>query len=236
MGSTNTKYTNMTSALNGFNPVFVIVGYTCMMGERKTEMYLETGLVKDLQLQAMQSMSKDAILEIRNAFDVEIDGNDLVKKGWITDDIVYIDNQNRRTFFIYYEPAGMQEMIIRGVTVTRPKPMMIFVVNGDKLYVFASTEDKKPGPDTMLYHCPFSNTMADNQICLGNAKTTYERESFDSEINYWKLLYWRSEFTNDMSVRVSKTFKLENYVKAKTFDPKWLVPTNKTLKEVMNYD
>lgn len=225
----------MTSALNGFNPVFVITGYTCDMQDRKYEMYLECALVKDLKLQASQPMTKSTIMEIRNAFDVELDGNDLVKKGWITDEILYIDNQNRRTFFTYYEPAGMQSMIIKGKLVLRPKPTMVFVVSGDKLFVFATAEKTRPTPDTKLYHCPFANTMADDSICLGNAKSSLDRESFDSEIEYWKLIYWGSEFTADYSSRIAKAFDPKKFIKAKEFDPTWLVPTRNTLKDVVNY-
>jgi PRTRC genetic system protein B len=233
MDSINGKYINMTSALNGFNPVFVIVGYTCVMQEHEHEMYLESGLVKDLKLQALQPMTKSAILEIRNAFDVELDGNDLVKKGWITDDILYIDNQNRKTFFIYYEPAGMQEMIINSKVVIRPKPTLIFIVSSEQLYVFASAENTKPGKDTMLYHCPFANTRTDDSICLGNATVSLKREQFDTEIQYWKSLYWKSSFTNEMSSRIDKSFTLKSFQKAKVFDPKWLVSTKKTLKEII---
>ena len=229
----NTKYINMTSALNGFNPVFVIVGYTCVMKEEKHEMYLETGLVKDLKLQALQPMTKSAILEIRNAFDVEIDGNDLVKKGWISDDIIYIDNQNRKTFFAYYEKAGMQEMIIGTKVVERPKPTLIFIVKGEELYVFASIKDEKPNADTELYHCPFANTRVDDSICLGNAKASLERESFDMEINYWKTLYWKSNFTSEASTRTTKEFSVEKFRKAKEFNPEWLISTKKTFKEIL---
>ncbi len=235
-------YLNMVSAESGFHPNFIMIGYICkpekdedLNTEDTDAHYIEIAPVIDNKLHAFQPLSKTGIIDIRNQFDVEIFGPDQSSNGWITPELLYVDNSNRKTTLLYYEMPGMQQFYTAdNKKYLLPKPGMVFYVKDDALRIYAFTGKEIPTQSTKLYSCPFGNTMSANRICLGSAVSVRNKKTFADTVSYWKDVYWNSKFGSITGSYVSSKYSWPKYQKAKVFDDKWLVPANLTIKSLIN--
>lgn len=72
-------------------------------------------------------------------------------------------------------------------------PALIFKLHKGSLFVWALKDNKKPTPETLLYHSPFFNCL-NGHVCTGNAALPK-----DDEIKDWEDVFFGSSFTKEAS-------------------------------------
>lgn len=74
---------------------------------------------------------------------------------------------------LWYVPGCVRTMIVRATGATRrlsvPWPTLLFEVADGVLRLAALASDRRPGPDTALFHAPVANVYADCRVCTGSA-------------------------------------------------------------------
>jgi PRTRC genetic system protein B len=101
---------------------------------------------------------------------------------------------------IWWRPACTQHLHFRedlhipsGVA---PVPAMVWSVKAGRLSVFALASDERPAADTKLLNAPFHNVSSSGGVCLGSAKAPRASRNYQSQMEYWETLFWKSEFTH----------------------------------------
>lgn len=76
-------------------------------------------------------------------------------------------------------------------------PGIIYMVEKQKLSVYAFKGLTKPSEITPLYRPPFHNVSEKGAVCLGNATVKKPLvRSFANTMKYWEDLFWLSEFSH----------------------------------------
>ena len=75
-----------------------------------------------------------------------------------------------------------------------PVPPLLFRIDEGHLHVWALKENKRPTPNTKVFHAPFYN-VTNGSVCMGNVETPREAEPENTRV--WEDLFFGSEFTGE---------------------------------------
>ena len=111
-----------------------------------------------------------------------------------------------------------------------PLPAVLFMADGASLRVWALVDNKRPGPNTQLYHPPFFNILGGSSMCMGNMKPP--KVVRPEDIFKWEGLFFDSAFTTDgqpilRKMDAKKLWRDLINKKAKRFPIKHLAPAGK---------
>ncbi len=115
---------------------------------------------------------------------------------------------SREFKLLWWRPAGKQylhfatELCIPSGEA--PVPAMLFWVTKNRLHVFALGSDERPTSSALLFNAPFYNVNSKAEVCLGSAKTAKAKRSYQSQIDYWETLFWKSKFTQLQNQKIVK--------------------------------
>lgn len=116
---------------------------------------------------------------------------------YIPEKLLAYSPANRYGSMIWWMPSGTKTILFHDEKMKSgpaPVPATLFAVNQGRLHVWALKRNKRPTPDTPLYHAPYFNTFSDG-ACMGNVKTPKYAEP--SSIVKWEQLYFESAFTSE---------------------------------------
>lgn len=116
--------------------------------------------------------------------------------GIIPDNLLYSSSRTERVKLVWYRKPEKRMMYfadVLGIPNGEMRvPGLVYVADGRTLGVYAFKGSK---PKQVLYKAPFFNV--DGGVCLGTAKIKKPSEStFESWIDYWENLFWKSEFVH----------------------------------------
>jgi PRTRC genetic system protein B len=122
-----------------------------------------------------------------------------------------------------------------------PHPPLVFRASGDRLWIRALAENKRPGPGTKLYVAPYWNCYDNASVCTGSMRIP-EGNSV-AAIPLWEKAFFESAFSHAAGVTKHTRYPggvlaLWRHLQGKTrFPPKFLFPLEETLEEfVANND
>lgn len=81
-----------------------------------------------------------------------------------------------------------------GTSVSVKWPHLVFIASEQNLRVFAVLGNKRPTPETKLYHAPLMNIFSDGRLCFGSAVRP-DRITVDS-IPEWSAAIFDSRFSH----------------------------------------
>ncbi len=82
-----------------------------------------------------------------------------------------------------------------------PIPALLFLVQGQNLYVWALGKDRRPELSDPVYHAPFFN-LSNGHMCTGNVRLP---DVSIQDIPKWQNVVFKSRFTNHGGVRLKGT-------------------------------
>lgn len=101
-----------------------------------------------------------------------------------------------KSVLCWHEPPKVRPMwfIEAGASVTVKWPHLVFIANESGLRVYAVSGNKRPTPDTKLYHAPLMNIYSDGWLCFGSASRP-DSLAVDS-IPEWNAAIFDSRFSH----------------------------------------
>ncbi len=115
--------------------------------------------------------------------------------------LVWWTPARRRTMFFADHAKELRE--VNGKQF--PQPPLVFKVVEKDLWVRALSENKRPGPATVLKVAPFWNCSAVGHCCQGSMRSPEVGTSLDA-IDVWDRAFFQSEFTHAYGVARLTTF------------------------------
>jgi len=116
---------------------------------------------------------------------------------YIPEELISYNPLHKYGVMVWWMPAGIRHMhfAIPGMK-DRPVPVppTLFAVSKGKLYAWAMKRNRRPVPDTPLYHPPYFNIFNDG-TCMGNISMPKKVDPV--EIKKWEKLFFDSRFTED---------------------------------------
>jgi PRTRC genetic system protein B len=120
-----------------------------------------------------------------------------------------------------------------------PIPALIWKATDNELYLFATTETKKPVASTKLFHAPFFNIHDNANVCMGTVDVNMKNISGISEfIRTWQSYFFHSKFSHTLgSQRRTRTEMITIYKslinQQNGFPQKELISAKKTLQQII---
>lgn len=160
---------------------------------------------------------------------------------------VLVDKPTRT---VWYRPASTKDLLFKfgkkQHTVLAALPSLLFIRDQTELRIFALNSNERPTPKSKLFHAPLMNINGQGSLCLGDAilpesisaieETLVQTEEcffncYSGHINHQHTLKNNSGSvsTNDLFEYFTKNEKN----KVCTFNTSDLMPTHKTLQEVL---
>lgn len=101
-----------------------------------------------------------------------------------------------KSILCWHEPPKVRPMwfVEAGTSVSVKWPHLVFVASEQGLRVFAVTGNKRPTPETKLYHAPLMNIYDDGRLCFGSAARP-DRITVDT-IPEWNAAIFDSRFSH----------------------------------------
>lgn len=118
-------------------------------------------------------------------------------------------------------------------------PPLIWKASREQLYIFALTNNKRPSPNTPLYHAPFFNINASGLVCMGNVMIKIDEHcSLDNFIVQWEKYFYSSYFshliiaTSPVSGNIVQLWK-QQIETGQKFPVDVLLKTQQSLKNIL---
>ena len=215
--------------------------------------YAEIRPIQDGRMRAGKPISKEAIRKLLGAFDVQEAKKAQNPCGTIPDNLLYADPDNNT--YVWYTRPGQRNILFEAKGMKSGVyhvPGMVYRLQGRHLSVWAF-KGNKPNGKTRLLHAPFFNVYESGNVCLGNA--THEIEgppTWQKILEHGETLFWGSRGSHTIywpdvypktPEEEKKNLKARPYPKAKDlyeackdkpFDADILVPTDKTLSNILH--
>ena len=214
--------------------------------------YAEIRPIHDGHMRAGKPVTKKAIRDLLGAFDVQDTKKAKNPCGTIPENLLYADPDSGT--YIWYTLPGRRNVLFEAKGMTSDiyhVPGMIYRLQDSRLSVWAF-KGRKPKGNTRLLHAPFFNVYESGNVCLGNASHEIEgTPTWQKILEHGETLFWgsRGSHTIFWPTQYPKTPEEEKknlparpYPKPKdvyaackdaAFDTDILIPTDKTLNEIL---
>lgn len=147
------------------------------------------------------------------------------------------------TSIIWYSKAQFRELhFSKNLGIKSGKahiPPMIWKANRKTLQIYAMPVNRKPAPNTPLYHAPFFNVHKDGSVCMGTVHVeTAETGSVNELMTLWESYFFNSYFSHLMAdhnpVLGNCVLLWESLINnGQSFPTDMLVKTTKKLKDIL---
>jgi len=212
-------------------PFISIIGY-----KNQDDYYFETHPIdktdEGYTMGVGAPLTVECISEIASNFSVEYS---MEPHGCMPSNLLYFDNRVGHQRYIWYNlPRKRMMYFTKSLNIEDGEycvPGIIYVVTGDKLDVYAFKGKK---PKSELFKAPYFN-VSDAAVCLGVAKVAYpDNPSFSDFLKYWEDKFWLTEFSHLGRNPIKGNLVLVTKKSKEKFDEKVLLPSDKTLKDLLN--
>ena len=156
---------------------------------------------KGLLLGEGKPLKKESIQQMAEAL-ADSTCNTLSSKYILPENLIYINQkpgfntlawivpESKKSLFFVKElniPSGMASC-----------PTLLFLVKGKKLFIYALGSSKRDLA-VKVFKAPFHNIYEDGSVCLGNAETENNIQSFEDAVAYWQKMFFQSEFSSELN-------------------------------------
>ncbi|MBB4036589.1 PRTRC genetic system protein B [Dysgonomonas hofstadii] len=177
-------------------------------------------------------LTVECISEIASSFSVEFS---MEPHGCTPSNLLYFDNRVGHQKYIWYNPPRKRMMYFtQSLNIEDGEycvPGIIYVVNGEKLNVYAFKGKK---PKNQLFKAPYFN-VTDAAVCIGRAEVTYpSNPSFNDFFKYWEDKFWLTEFSHLGRNPIKGNLVLVTKKSKEKFDEEVLLLSDITLKDLLN--
>jgi PRTRC genetic system protein B len=130
--------------------------------------------------------------------------------GLIAAHLLYGLSRPGKTLVIWYRPAMVRSLNfsaalgIKGGTEVRT-PALLFLADGNSLYIYALMDDNRPEAATKLYNAPFFNIYSDGRVCLGTARVGQRSTTYEGEAARFERAFFMAEQNGGNSENNCKT-------------------------------
>jgi PRTRC genetic system protein B len=140
---------------------------------------------------------------------------------------------------LWWVPAGVKTLFFKGDTGIKsgrhPVPASLLLVLNGNLHTWALATNKRPSPDTELFHSPFFNVYSEGNCCMGNIHLPQSFSPHD--IKAWEDTFFGGLLSSDLPPQLNgctpKKLWTSIYQK-KQFPVKYLVHhQSKTVSDVI---
>ena len=177
-----------------------------------------------------QEMVKD-ILKL-----VDVESNEYTFKGRLPKQLLYFKDKGQLLLVWYCDRKTERLLFKEGLdipTASYPLPKLIFVLNGNTLFVYAIKRKTPLHDGTQLYHAPFMNVYSPGSVCMGDVSVDYGRFGhYEDIMDFAEKQFFMSLFThtNHNDLLDGNFVELMCQMKGRqAFDEKLLIPNHKTL-------
>lgn len=157
------------------------------------ECYISKHEIRDGNVCEGYPLNKRDIYKLCKLVMPEID----IAVRYIPEELISYNPLHKYGAMVWWMPAGIRQMHFAFPGMKDgpvPVPPTLFAVSKGKLYVWAMKRNKRPAPDTPLYHPPYFNIFNDG-ACMGNISVPGKVDP--NEIRTWEKLFFDSRFTED---------------------------------------
>ncbi|MCQ9634136.1 prokaryotic E2 ligase family D protein [Chryseobacterium sp. WG23] len=118
-------------------------------------------------------------------------------------------------------------------------PALLWVADRESLSLFALSSNRRPTPNTELYHAPFFNVYQNGNVCMGTVEIEANETSSIRELTrLWEAYFFNSYFSHLMSehnpIKGNCVMLWESLVNAdKLFPNEVLLKNNQKLKDIL---
>ena len=119
-----------------------------------------------------------------------------------------------------------------------PHPPLLFKVRGNRLWVRALRQAKRPNAETRMCVAPYWNCYDDGEVCTGSMKIP--REKSVTAIEVWQRSFFQSEFTHSSATRKQTRYRggllgmWQSLERMNEFPRKYLVELPETISQFVN--
>lgn len=160
--------------------------------------------------------------------------------GVVPQNLLYADTRKGSERYVWYDPPQRRRMYFRkSLAIENGEynlPGVIYVVQDDKLEIYAYKGAERPAAQTELFLAPFFNVTGAS-VCLDTAALQKPTDlSYVQLLEYWEKKFWLTEFSHQGGNGNPTRSNLVSVTKAAhytAFDLGELKPRNKTLKQLL---
>lgn len=180
--------------MSNYNP---FMGIICYKEESENSFYLERRNIVNGKFCEGVPLEKELFTKIVKTISAHDDTFDIGIYGAIPPNMLYCDQRFGKNKMVWWR-GQEKRMMLFSKSAGIPDGMMsvpglVYMASEESLSVYAFKGKK---PTNVLYRAPFLNVDS-RHVCLGNARIPYPKErTYESMMNYWENLFWRSEFVH----------------------------------------
>jgi PRTRC genetic system protein B len=231
--------------MSEYNPTLALVVYQHTIRTSEQQYYIESHCIDENgALMAARPLQQDTLQGIVDVFyNSHNTSSDI--SGPIPGNLLYFSKMPGSKYKMAWWVSEMKQHLFF-TTETKIKsgyawiPPTLFVVNDNRLFVYAMKKNERPSPKTPIMIAPYYNLSDSGLMCLGNAVVKKPAvKTFENTMQYWMDLFFLSEFSHESGTdnkveggNLDQVWKdlLKN--KKKRFDSNLLLPYKRNKKNV----
>lgn len=187
-------------------------------------------------------LKKESIKEMAKALADDIN-EALSSKYLLPENLIYINQKPGFNILAWILPESKKSLFfIRELNIPSGLascPALLFIVKNKQLFVYA-LESSKRSLTVKVFKAPFHNIYENGSVCLGNAETDNNIQSFEEAIIYWQKMFFQSEFSSELSQKQVKgniNLLWKELIETKKAFPKQMLiphPHYKNIKQLLD--